>query len=91
VFVLAVDLDMLTTHEIRFRGPVLDRRSRGALSAAGISVMKRRSVESWDGQLQEYLVRVDARDPGDAMRRTREALEGRGSFESFVAGRGAAG
>jgi hypothetical protein len=78
-----MELTILRPHTVRFRGPDLGRGGRGALSAAGVSVIERHARPEWRGQLQEFLVSVEARDSGDAVRRVREALEDHGAYESF--------
>jgi hypothetical protein len=80
-----MDIGILTPHRIRFRGPALIRRSRGALLAAGISVMERRPAADWGGQLQEYLVTVDARDSDDAIARVRAVVARHGPYHAFSA------
>jgi hypothetical protein len=63
----------------------LTRHTRGALSAAEVTVIERRQAAGWGGQVQDYLVSVDARDAEDAVSRLRAALDGAGSFAAFAA------
>lgn len=79
-----MELNLLSTHAVRFRGPAMDRRARGALSAVGASLLERQPNADWGGQIQEYVVSVQARDEADAARRIRQALEDHGSFTDFV-------
>jgi hypothetical protein len=78
-----VDAGILSKHHVRFRGPGLTRRSRGALSAASITLVERRATESWGNQLQEYFVLLEARDDGDAVARVQRAIEGHGFYDGF--------
>jgi len=47
-------------------------------------MIDRRPVPSWNGQIQEYLVSVEAHDGEDAVGRVRAALDGHGSFSAFA-------
>ena len=76
---------ILISHLVRFRGPALDRRARGALSASRVTVIKREATGQWGPQLQTYLVSVGARDLEDAIRRVREALTAYGNYQGFAA------
>ena len=49
--------------------------------------MEQQAGAAWAGQLQEYTVSLDARDPDDAARRVGGALEGHGSYEVLEAER----
>jgi hypothetical protein len=75
---------ILSAHRVSFLGPPLTRQARGSLSAAQITMIDRRRTAGWDGQLQEYLVSVEARDGGNAVTRVLGALEAHGSFSEFV-------
>jgi hypothetical protein len=75
---------MLSSHRVSFLGPPLTRRGRGALSAAQITMSDRRRAAGWDGQLQEYLVSVQARDEEEAVARVRAVLGAHGSFAAFA-------
>jgi hypothetical protein len=46
-------------------------------------MIDRRRAPGWDGQLQEYLVSVKARDGDDAVARVLAVLEPHGSFSAF--------
>jgi hypothetical protein len=74
---------ILSSCHVRFFGPALTRRSRGALSAASITLVERRPAESWGNQLQEYLVLVDARNEDDAVDRVRRVIESHGYYDGF--------
>jgi hypothetical protein len=74
---------ILSKHHVRFLGPALTRRSRGALSAASITLVERRPAESWGNQLQEYLVLLEARDGADAVARVHRVIEGHGFYDGF--------
>lgn len=74
---------ILTPIAVRFRGPALHRMARGALSAAGASVIERNASVEWGPQLQEYVVSVEARDAEDAVKRVRQALEAHGAYDRF--------
>lgn len=76
--------DILYSQSVRFEGPAFTRQTRGALSAAGITVVKRSRSTAWGEQLQHYLVTVDARNGEDAVRRVRTAVEKRGSYSAFA-------
>ena len=80
-----MELAGLSLHSVHFMGPSLGRRGRGALSAAGVSVLKRHPSAQWGPQLQEYLVSVDARNENDAIRRVETALLGQGNYDGFSA------
>jgi hypothetical protein len=62
----------------------MTRGTRGSLSAAGITVIERHSAAGWNGQVQEYLVSVEARDRDDAVSRVAAVLAARGSFMQFA-------
>jgi acetolactate synthase regulatory subunit len=47
-------------------------------------MIDRRRAPGWDGQLQKYLVSVEARDGEDAVGRVLAVLEPRGSFSAFA-------
>jgi hypothetical protein len=83
VFGKRMQLSILSTHLVRFLGPALGRRARGALSAAGVSVIERHPSGEWGPQLQQYLVSVEARDGADAIRRVDVALQDQGSYARF--------
>ena len=85
VFGTGMELAGLSLHSVRFMGPSLGRRGRGALSAAGVSVLKRHPNPRWGPQLQEYLVSVDARNENDAIRRVEAAL-GPGKLRRLLSG-----
>jgi hypothetical protein len=70
--------------KVVFRGPPLTRRLREALAAARITVLERKQASGWGGQIQEYLVSLDARDPEEAVARIRAVLDGGGSFAAFA-------
>jgi hypothetical protein len=78
-------VEFKSPHSVRFVGPALGRRSRGALSAAGVSVLERRPCDDWGPQRQIYLVSLDARNAADAIRRVEEALRGEGTYADFSA------
>jgi hypothetical protein len=75
---------MLSPHSVRFRGPALSRMGRGALSAASISVIGRQPAADWGGQLQHYVVSVQARDSEDAVVRVRGAVGLHGAYSGFA-------
>jgi hypothetical protein len=78
-------VEFKSPHSVRFVGPALGRRSRGALSAAGVSVLERRPCADWGPQRQTYHVSLNARDVPDAIRRVEEALRGEGTYIDFSA------
>jgi hypothetical protein len=78
-----MQLTILSPHLVRFRGPSLGRRARGALSASGASVIERHPSAEWGPQLQRYLVSVEARDGADAIRRIEVALQNEGTYNHF--------
>jgi hypothetical protein len=80
-----MQLTILSPHLVRFRGPALGRRARGALSASGASVIERHPSAEWGPQLQQYLVSVEARDGADAIRRIEVALLNLGNYNHFSA------
>jgi hypothetical protein len=80
-----MELASLSLHAVRFMGPSLARRGRGALSAAGVSVLQRHPSVQWGPQVQEYLVSVDARSESDAIRRVEAALLGQGNYGGYSA------
>src|SRR4051812_39165568 len=75
---------ILSSRRVSFLGPPLSRLMRGSLSVAQITMIDRRPVPSWKGQIQEYLVSVEARDGEDAVGRVLAALERHGSFSAFA-------
>jgi hypothetical protein len=75
---------ILSSCRVSFLGPPLTRRTRGALSAAQITMIDRRRATGWNGQIQEYLVSVDARDGEDAVARVLAVLSRHGSFSAFA-------
>jgi hypothetical protein len=87
VFGKRMQLTILSPHLVRFRGPTLGRRARGALSASGASVIERHPSAEWGPQLQECVVSVEARDAPDAIRRIEVALQNQGSYNHFSAHR----
>jgi hypothetical protein len=74
---------LMSTCKVTFRGPPLTRRLRGSLAAASITVVDRHQTTGWGGQIQEYLVSLDAHGPEDAVSRIRALLEGDGGFAAF--------
>ena len=82
-----MEFNLLSPHAVRFRGPALDRRARGALSAVGASMIERRQNAKWNGQIQEYVFTIPARDDDDAAERIQQALRGHGFFTGFVPGK----
>jgi len=82
--VMQMELTMLSPHSVRFRGPALSRMARGALSAASISVIDRQPAADWGGQLQHYLVSVEARDGEDAVVRVQDAVGLHGAYSGFT-------
>jgi hypothetical protein len=80
-----MELNLLSRHPVRFRGPALDRPTRAALSAAAVSIIERRQRDDWGGQLQDFVASVEARDDGDAVRRVAAALERHRAFGDFAA------
>jgi hypothetical protein len=79
-----LDIGILSKYHVRFVGPALTRRSRGALSAAAITLVERRPAASWGKQIQEYVVLLEARDPDDAVARVRKVIEGDGFYKGFA-------
>jgi hypothetical protein len=79
-----LDTGLLSKYHVRFVGPPLIRRSRGALSAAAITLVERRPAETWGNQIQEYVVLVGARDRDDAVSRVRTVIEGDGYYKGFA-------
>lgn len=75
---------MLTRHGVRFRGPSFTRRTREALSNAGISPVEPNPVPDLTGHVIEYLVVLPARDGEDAIARVREVVSGEGSYSEFA-------
>ena len=47
-------------------------------------MIERRREPAWDGQIQQYLVSVEARDGEDAVARVLAALKSLGSFSAFA-------
>jgi hypothetical protein len=74
----------LSPRRVSFLGPPLTRQTRGSLSAAEITMIERRREPAWDGQIQQYLVSVEARDGEDAVARVLAALKSHGSFSAFA-------
>ena len=72
------------SRRVSFQGPPLTRLIRGSLSVARITMIDRRRAPGWDGQLQEYLVSVEARDGEDAVARVLAVLEPHGSFSAVA-------
>jgi hypothetical protein len=81
---LPMENNIPSSQAVRFEGPALTRQMRGALSAAGITVVERRPSTTWGEQLQHYLVTVDARNSEDAVRRVRAAVERHGRYSAFA-------
>ena len=79
---------ILSSRRVSFQGPPLTRLLRGSLSAAQITIIDRRRAPGWDGQLQEYVVSIEARDGEDAVGRVLAVLEPHGSFSAFAAAAG---
>ena len=79
-----MDTGLPSKYHVRFVGPALTRRSRGALSAAAITLVERRPAETWGNQIQEYVVLVGARDRDDAVARVRKVIEGDGFYKDFA-------
>lgn len=75
---------ILSSRRVSFLGPPLTRLIRGSLSVARITMIDRRRAPGWDGQLQQYLVAVKARDGDDAVARVLAVLEPHGSFSAFA-------
>jgi hypothetical protein len=75
----------LSSRKVSFLGPPLTRQTRVSLSAAEITMIERRRGPAWDGQIQQYLVSVAARDGEDALARVMAALESHASFSAFRA------
>ena len=75
---------ILSSLRVSFLGPPLTRLARGSLSAAEITMVDRRRAVGWDGQIQEYVVSVDACDGQDAVARVLAALKTHGSFSAFA-------
>jgi hypothetical protein len=71
---------------VSLQGPPLTRRIRGSLSVAQITTIARRWVPEWHGQIQEYLVSVEATDDEDAVARVLAVLERHGSFSASATG-----
>jgi hypothetical protein len=84
VFNRRMEFGMLARHGVRFRGPSLTRRTRKALSIAGISLLDRDVLEGWGGQIVEYVVSVQARDGDDAVARVRNVVSRDGFYEGFA-------
>jgi hypothetical protein len=75
---------MLTRHGVRFRGPALTRRTRDGLTRAGISLLDRRPLPEWNGQVVEYVVILDARSPDAAISRVQEIVSPDGPYTEFA-------
>jgi hypothetical protein len=74
---------MLTRHCVRFRGPLLTRRTRDTFSTAGIALLERNPVADWNGQVIEYLVALPAKDGKDAIARVRRVVSLDGFYSEF--------
>jgi hypothetical protein len=66
------------------------RRTRGALSAAAITPLADRhnnmvAVREGGSELHEFVVSVSARDAGQAVERTRIAVQAGGAYAGFSA------
>jgi hypothetical protein len=75
--------DAPSSHQVHLEGPAFTRQMRGALSAAGITVIERHRSTAWGEQRQHYLVTVDARNSEDAVGRVRAAVERYGRYSAF--------
>jgi hypothetical protein len=82
-----MEFGLLSAQRVTFQGPPLTRRIRGALSAAAITMIEHRAKAGSHGQLQDYLVSVDARDSVDAVARVRAVVEKFGPYSAFAAAR----
>ena len=76
--------------EVSFNGPPMIRRTRGALSAAAITPLVDRhnnlaALRDGGSKLHEFVVSVSARDPGQAVERTRAAVQAGGAYAGFSA------
>jgi hypothetical protein len=70
---------------VSFVGPPMTRLERGSLSVAKATLLDRRRAPAWSGQIQQYLVSIQARDGEDAVARVRAVLEKRGFSEFAIA------
>jgi hypothetical protein len=81
---------LLDRFEVSFNGPPMIRRTRGALSAAAITPLVDRhnnlaALRDGGSKLHEFVVAVSARDPGQAVERTRTAVQAGGAYAGFSA------
>jgi hypothetical protein len=79
-----VEARLLTRQGVRFRGPILTRRTREALSKAGVSLLERVPLPEWNGQVIEYVVVLSARDGDDAIARVRDLVSKEGVYTEFA-------
>jgi hypothetical protein len=84
VFNEAMSPPTLTRHGVRFQGPALTRRTRDALTRAGVSLLERSAVPEWNGQVVEYLVVLPAATPESAIGRVREIVSRDGNYGEFA-------
>ncbi len=80
----------LDRFEVSFNGPPMIRRTRGALSAAAITPLVDRhnnqaALRAGASKLHEFVVLVPARDAGQAVERTRTAVQPGGAYAGFSA------
>lgn len=80
----------LLRFEVRFKGPAMTRRTRGALSAAAITPLvdrhnSRASLLQGGSELHEFVVSLRARDAEQAEVRTRAAVGPGGAYAGFLA------
>lgn len=80
----------LDRFEVSFNGPPMIRRTRGALSAAAITPLVDRhndlaALRAGASELHEFVVLVPARDAGQAVERTRTAVQAGGAYAGFSA------
>jgi hypothetical protein len=81
---------LLDRFEVSFNGPPMIRRTRGALSAAAITPLVDRhnslaSLRDGASKLHQFVVVVRARDSGQAIERTRAAVQAGGPYAGFSA------
>jgi hypothetical protein len=79
---------LLYRFEVSFNGPPMSRRTRGALSAAAITPLVDRhnspaSLRDGASKLHEFVVSVRAGDAGQAVERTRAAVQAGGAYAGF--------
>ena len=79
-----VSAPILIRQGVRFRGPALTRRTRDVLSRSGISLLDRRPLPAWNGQVIEYVVILAARDAEDAIARVRAVVSVDGPYTAFA-------